>query len=537
MIETGIKSKKSDLYSLGLKSGRIHWNYSPAELYEESLRKGEGILTNRGSLMVDTSYFTGRAPKDKYVVIDEKTKDTIWWGPVNQPIQPENFNDLYNEMIKYLYGKELYVRDGFAGADHNYRLKCRFVNTMAWQNLFCYNMFIRPAQEDLEQFIPDFTVICAPEFTADPQRFGLRQSNFAIVNLSKNIMIIGGTAYAGEIKKGIFGVMNYILPLEKQVLPMHCAANVGKSDDTAIFFGLSGTGKTTLSADPNRMLIGDDEHGWASDTIFNFEGGCYAKTVDLSEDKEPDIWNAIKFGAIEENLRFFPSSRIVNYSDTRVTENTRVSYPIDHIKNAIQPSIAGIPKNIFFLAADAFGILPPISKLNPGQAMYHFISGYTAKVAGTEVGIKDPVSTFSACFGAAFLPLPPTIYAEMLGEKMKRHKVNVWLVNTGWIGGKFGVGKRIDLRYTRAMISAALEGKLDYVEYHTGSMLGTKIPTSCPGVPSEILRPKNSWSDQDEFYRTANRLVDQFHKNFEKFRDIANDEIMAAAPRKNTDYE
>ena len=323
MVETGIRSKKSDLYSLGLKSGRIHWNYSPAELYEEALRKHEGIFTDRGSLLVDTSFFTGRAPKDKYVVKDKKTEDSIWWGKINQPISPENFDALYNEMIKYLYGKELYVREGFAGADNNYRVKCRFINTLAWQNLFCYNMFIRPNKEDLESFVPDFTVISAPEFTADPQRFGLRQSNFAIVNMTKNIMIIGGTGYAGEIKKGIFGLMNYLLP-ERDVLPMHCSANVGKDGDTAIFFGLSGTGKTTLSADPERGLIGDDEHGWTDNTIFNFEGGCYAKTVNLSEEKEPDIWDAIDFGSIEENSRFYPKTRTVNYSDTRVTENTRV---------------------------------------------------------------------------------------------------------------------------------------------------------------------------------------------------------------------
>jgi phosphoenolpyruvate carboxykinase (ATP) len=314
---------------------------------------------------------------------------------------------------------------------------------------------------------------------------------------------------------------------------MHCSANVGKDGDTAIFFGLSGTGKTTLSADPERSLIGDDEHGWTENTIFNFEGGCYAKTVNLSEESEPDIWNAIKFGAIEENSRFYPNTRRVNYSDTRVTENTRVSYPINYIKNTIYPSIAGIPKNIFFLAADAFGVLPPISKLTPGQAMYHFISGYTAKVAGTEIEIVEPKSTFSACFGAAFLPLHPTRYAEMLGEKMKKHNVNVWLVNTGWIGGKYGVGKRIDLRYTRAMISAALMGKLDYVDYHTGSMLGTQIPTSCPDVPAEILRPKNNWSDVNEFYNTANKLVDEFIQNFEKYKDFASKEILEAAPRKH----
>lgn len=532
MLETGLKPNKHDLYDLGIRSARVHWNYLPSHLYEEILQRKEGILTDRGSLMVDTSYFTGRAPKDKYIVKDVLTENTIWWGQVNQPISSDNFDALFHEMIKYLYNKELFVRDGYAGADPKYRLKCRFINTQAWQNLFCYNMFIRPSKEELEEFNPEFTVISAPEYTVDPKLYGIKQSNFAILNFSKNLIIIGGSGYAGEIKKGIFSVLNYKLPQDYNVLPMHSSANIGRAGDTALFFGLSGTGKTTLSADPDRGLIGDDEHGWTEDSIFNFEGGCYAKTINLSAEKEPDIWNAIRFGAIEENERFFEGTRTVDYSNSRVTENTRVSYPIHFIRNAVNPSVGTIPKNIFFLTADAFGILPPISRLDPGQAMYHFISGYTAKVAGTEMGIKEPQTTFSACFGAAFLPLHPTVYARMLGEKMLKHKVNVWLVNTGWIGGKYGVGKRIDIKFTRAMISAALEGKLEGSEFKRNSIFGTMVPVVCPGVPPEVLRPRSLWADQADFVVTANKLVEEFHKNFDKYKEFANKEILSGAPRK-----
>ena len=531
MQEKGIKSNIKDLYSLGIKSATIYWNLSKSTLYEEVLKNGEGVITDRGSLLVDTGAFTGRAPKDKFIVKDETNEDIVWWGPINQPIAPEKFDELKDEFIRYLYDKKLYVRDGYAGADREYNLKCRFINTLAWQNLFCYNMFIRPTQEELENFDPEFTIICAPEYKVDPQRYGLRQSNFTLLYLKKRMLLIGGTGYAGEIKKGVFTTLNYILPQERNVLSMHCSANIGKNNDTAIFFGLSGTGKTTLSADPNRGLIGDDEHGWTDDGIFNFEGGCYAKTVDLSEEKEPQIWNAIKFGSVEENSRFHPNTKFVNYNDTRVTENMRVSYPIYYIDNAVDPSVGPVPSNIFFLAADAFGVLPPISKLEPGQAMFHFISGYTAKVAGTEVGITDPVTTFSACFGAAFLPLHPTKYAEMLGEKMKKHKVNVWLVNTGWTGGPYGVGHRMKLSYTRAMISAALEGKLENVEFEKHEVFGVHMPKSCPEVPSEILNPKNTWEDKDAYDQRANGLADEFNKNFEKYKSYASEEILAGAPK------
>ncbi len=435
MQELGLKPSSTDLSYLGIEQYKeAHWNLSPAELVEHALANQEGVLTDNGALMADTGKFTGRSPKDRFVVKDEKTADSVWWGDVNIAFDPEKFDRLQEKMIAFLADRKLYVRDAYAGADPRYRLKLRVINTYAWQNLFCYNMFLRPTAQELENFDPNFTIICAPGFHADPAIDGTRQSNFAILNMSKRTILIGGTAYAGEMKKGIFSCSNYLLPHEHQVLSMHCSANIGKQGDTAVFFGLSGTGKTTLSADPNRGLIGDDEHGWTDKGIFNFEGGCYAKVIDLTREKEPEIWDAIKFGAIVENTRFHEGTRTVDYENTTVTENTRTAYPIHHISNAVEPSLGGIPKNIFFLTADAFGVIPPISKLNESQAMYHFISGYTAKVAGTEMGVTEPQTTFSACFGAAFLPLHPTKYATLFGEKMKQHNVNVWLINTGWTG-------------------------------------------------------------------------------------------------------
>ena len=531
MFEYGIKSRKSDLYELNIKSAMVHWNYEPAQLYEKALLKGEGVIADSGALMVDTSIFTGRAPKDKYVVKDENTENIIWWSHVNQPIEPAVFDAVLDEMTKYLYDKELFARDGYAGADPNYRIKVRFVNTYAWQNLFCYNMFIRPIKKEIETFMPDWVVIDAPEFRVDPRRFGIRSSNFAFVSFSKKLIIIGGSGYAGEIKKGVFTVMNYVLPHEKGILPMHCSANEGRKGDTAIFFGLSGTGKTTLSADPKRALIGDDEHGWTKNGIFNFEGGCYAKVINLTKEKEPQIWDAIKFGAILENTRFFPDTRHVNFKESKVTENTRVSYPIHHIDHAKVPSIGKQPDHIFFLTCDAYGVLPPISRLNPAQTMYHFISGFTAKVAGTEMGITEPQPTFSACFGAAFLPLHPTTYAEILGKNMKKTKAKVWLVNTGWTGGPFGVGERINLNYTRAMITAALEGKLDNVRYIEDPVFGVSVPTEVPRIPSEMLFPKNTWKDKDKFDEEAQKLADMFIENFKKYKEFANDEILSGAPK------
>jgi phosphoenolpyruvate carboxykinase (ATP) len=531
MQEFGIRSSKANIQSSGLSSAaNIFWNLSPAELVEHALTNGEGVMADNGAIMCDTGQFTGRSPKDKFVVKDAKTENSVWWGDINTPISPEKFDQIERKMLDFIKDKTLYVRDAYAGAHEQYRLKLRVINTQAWQNLFCYNMFLRPSEDELKNFVPNFKIICVPEFQADPATDGTRQSNFTIVNFTKNTILIGGSGYAGEMKKGIFSVLNFTLPHEHQVLSMHCSANVGDNQDTAIFFGLSGTGKTTLSADASRHLIGDDEHGWAEDTVFNFEGGCYAKVVDLTREKEPEIFDAIRFGAILENTRFIPNTRTPDYKNTQVTENTRTSYPIHFINNALDKSIAPIPKNIFFLTADAFGVIPPISKLNAGQAMYHFISGYTAKVAGTEVGITEPQTTFSACFGAAFLPLHPTKYAELLGEKMKKHNVNVWLINTGWTGGAYGVGSRMKLAYTRAMIRAALEGKLDQVKFETHPVFGVMMPADCPNVPTEVLNPRNTWADKDAYDNQANKLAVQFNKNFEKYAEFANEEILAGAP-------
>mgnify|MGYP000844151467 FL=1 len=533
MNEFGLKAKDATVADLGLKHfSDAYWNLSPAELVEETIIRGEGMLTDTGALAVDTGKFTGRSPKDKFIVCDEKTEKAVWWGDINIKFDPEKFDRLYEKVTSYFQGKTLYVRDAYACADPKYRLNIRVVTESPWQNLFANNLFLRPSNEEiLKMTKSDWTILCAPGFHADPKLDGTRQSNFAIVNFTKKIILIGGTGYTGEIKKGIFSVLNFVLPHEKNVLSMHCSANIGPAGDTAIFFGLSGTGKTTLSADPNRGLIGDDEHGWAEDTVFNFEGGCYAKCVNLTKEKEPQIFSAIRFGALVENIEFYEGTTKVDYDNISKTENTRVAYPIDHIENAVEPSVAGIPKNIFFLTCDAFGVLPPISKLDAGQAMYHFISGYTAKVAGTEVGITEPTTTFSACFGKAFLPLHPTKYAELLGEKLKKHKVNVWLVNTGWSGGSYGVGSRMKLSFTRAMITAALNGELDKVDYNTMPVFGLAMPKSCPGVPSEILNPRNTWNDKNEFDAKAQTLAASFVKNFAQYAEYANDEILNAAPK------
>ena len=531
MNNYGKKAENASLKSIGL--GNIEnafWNLSPAELVEDSIMNGQGVLTDTGALAIQTGEFTGRSPQDRFVVCDSNTENTVWWGNVNIKFEPTKFNALYNRMKAYLTGKDVYVRDAYACADDQYRLNIRVVTEYSWSNQFVSNMFLRPTDEEIQNFNPDWHVVCAPGFLADPEIDGTRQHNFAIINFTEKMIIIGGTGYTGEIKKGIFSVLNYILPHEKNVLSMHCSANVGKDGDAAVFFGLSGTGKTTLSSDEDRRLIGDDEHGWSANGVFNFEGGCYAKTIDLSREKEPQIWDAIKFGAILENIGFHEGSSTVDYAYNEITENTRVSYPINHIDNIMVPSKGGIPKNIFFLTADAFGVLPPISKLTAGQAMYHFISGYTAKVAGTEMGVTEPQTTFSACFGAAFLPLHTTTYGEMLGKKMKENNVKVWLINTGWSGGSYGVGSRISLKYTRAMITAALQGKLENVDYENHEVFGLAMPTSCEDVPSEMLNPRNTWADKAAYDTKANNLANQFVKNFEKFESDANEEIMAAAP-------
>jgi phosphoenolpyruvate carboxykinase (ATP) len=528
MIESPIKA----LASLGLQHTKaVHYQLNPDQLSQQTLKRGEGMLNDTGALLIKTGEFTGRSPKDKFIVKDDITSDTVHWNDFNLPIEASYFDAMYDKLTQYLSGKEIWVRDCYACADPKFRLNIRVINENPWSNLFAYNMFLRPSEDQLEQFTADWHIIQAPSFKADPVVDGTRQHNFAMVSFTRKTILIGGSGYTGEMKKGIFTILNYILPHDKQVLSMHCSANMGKDGDTAIFFGLSGTGKTTLSADPHRSLIGDDEHGWTNDTIFNFEGGCYAKTIDLSEEKEPEIYHAIKPGALVENVTFFEGTNKIDFSSKAITENTRVSYPLSFISNALEPSIGKTPKNIFFLTADAYGILPPVSKLTPGQAMYQFISGYTAKVAGTEAGVTEPKSTFSACFGAPFLPLHPGFYAEMLGKKMKEHEVNVWMINTGWSGGPYGIGHRMKLPYTRAMITAALEGKLDQVEFEAHPVFGMLMPTSCPDVPAEILNPRNTWADKDSYDSKAKALGAEFINNFKKYASGVSEEILAAAPK------
>ncbi len=531
MNENGVKNPEASLLPLGIENAISHWNLNPEELINITEEKGLGKLTNTGAIAVDTGEFTGRSPKDRFIVKDDITKDAVWWGDINIPFSPEDFDKLYDKVVNHLSGKELYVRDAIACADPQYQMKIRVVNESPWMNLFVYNMFIRPTSEQVANFEPEWTVLSAPSFKADPAVDGTRQHNFAIINFERKTVIIGGTGYTGEIKKGIFSTLNFILPHQKNVLSMHCSANIGPDGDTAVFFGLSGTGKTTLSADPNRKLIGDDEHGWSENSVFNFEGGCYAKCIDLTEEKEPDIFKAIKSGALLENIGFKNGGDEVDYEDVSKTENTRVSYPLFHINNIAEPSVGSSPKNIFFLTCDAYGVLPPISKLTPGQAAFHFISGYTAKVAGTEAGITEPVTAFSACFGAPFMPLHPTKYAEMLSSKMKESDVNVWLVNTGWSGGPYGVGHRMKLSITRALITAALNGDLDNVNYKKHEIFGLQMPEQCPNVPAEVLSPKNTWTDKEAYDRKANELASSFNRNFEKFQEYANEEILAGAPK------
>ena len=532
MNEFGKRGKNADLKAtIGLENlGNVFWNLTPAELVEDTIISGQGVLTDTGAIAIETGEFTGRSPKDRFVVRDANTEESVWWGDVNIPVSTQQFDALYNRMKSYLIEKDVYVRDAYACADDKFRMNIRVTTEFPWSNMFAYNMFLRPTDAEIENFEAEWNIVCAPGFKADPAIDGTRQSNFAILNFTRKMIIIGGTGYTGEIKKGIFSVLNYVLPHEKNVLSMHCSANVGENNDTAIFFGLSGTGKTTLSSDPNRRLIGDDEHGWSDNTVFNFEGGCYAKTIDLSKEKEPQIYDAIKFGAILENIGFHEGTSTPDYTDGSITENTRVSYPIDFIDNIMVPSIGSGPKNIFFLTADAFGVLPPISRLTNEQAMYHFMSGYTAKVAGTEVGITEPTTTFSACFGKAFLPLHPAKYAKLLGEKLQGTDIKVWLINTGWSGGSYGVGSRMKLSYTRAMITAALEGKLENEEFEAHPVFGMMMPKNCPGVPSEILNPRNTWDNKDEYDEKAKALAKQFITNFEKFIGHANEEILAAAP-------
>jgi phosphoenolpyruvate carboxykinase (ATP) len=528
-----ISFSTENLVKLGLKNtDSIHYQSTPEELVRDTLRIGEGILTDTGALAINTGEFTGRSPLDKFTVKDETTKDSVHWNNFNIPIEDKYFHIIQRRILEYLDKQpELWVRDCYACADPKYRLNIRVITEKPWTNLFAYNMFLRPEEEELDEFNPEWHVISAPGLRLDPVECGTRQHNAAVVSFKHRTILIAGTGYTGETKKGIFTILNYLLPHENNVLSMHCSANIGEEGDTAVFFGLSGTGKTTLSADPKRKLIGDDEHGWTNEGVFNFEGGCYAKLINLSEEKEPEIFNAIRPGAIVENAGFFPGTNKINFDDASITENTRVSYPLDFISNAQEPSVGGIPRNIFFLTCDAYGVLPPIAKLSKGQAMYQFISGYTAKVAGTEAGVTEPKPTFSACFGAPFLPLHPGKYAEMLGKKMEEHHVNVWLINTGWTSGPYGEGHRMKLSYTRAMITAALEGRLDDVETVADPVFGMEVPKAVPGVPTELLTPRNTWNDKAAFDEKAKFLAGLFVKNFEKYASGVSKEILNAGPK------
>lgn len=515
------KSSITDLKRPDLASFEIEGVYhqdSPDELIKQILSRKEGKLSSTGALVIHTGKFTGRSPKDRFIVKDDKTREMVNWNDINQPISPAHYDHLSAKIDRFLADKTRWVRDCYACADPNYRLALRLAATTPVSSFFCYNMFIRPSAEELHTFRPDWMLIHAPDFMADPETDGTRQKNFTIINFSKKIILIGGTAYTGEIKKGVFSVLNYLLP-QKGVLSMHCSANVGKKGDTALFFGLSGTGKTTLSSDPERQLIGDDEHGWSDEGVFNFEGGCYAKCINLCEEKEPQIYHAIKEGALLENVNFFEGTNEVNYADKSITENTRVSYPLFYLKHSRIPSIGDAPKNIFFLTCDAYGVLPPIAKLPLDQAMYQFISGYTAKIAGTETGVFEPQATFSTCFAAPFLPLPPERYADLLGKKIKQGNVNCWLVNTGWTGGPYGTGNRMLLAHTRSMITAALEGKLEDVHYDKHALFDLDVPVHCPGVPDELLRVRETWKDKEAYDRQACALVQMFIDNFKKYNN------------------
>ncbi len=519
------------LDAVGLEGvGRAHWNLPPAKLILQTLLRGEGVLSDQGALAIETGSYTGRSPKDRFLVQDNSTQSRVDWGEINQPMTPEAFQALLQDVQSHLDGKSVFVRDAAVGADARYRIPVRVVAEKAWSSLFVDNMFIRLSEQERWVAEPEWHVICAPSFKADPARHGCRQSNVSAIDFTRKIIVVAGSGYTGEIKKGMFSVMNYLLPVEHDVLPMHCSSNMGKNGDVAVFFGLSGTGKTTLSSDPHRNLIGDDEHGWSEDGVFNMEGGCYAKTIDLSPEGEPEIYNAIRFGAMLENIGFQEDGITPNYADDSITPNTRVSYPIHHIPGAVASGKGGHPTDIFFLTCDAFGVLPPLAKLDKGQAMYHFLSGYTAKVAGTEAGVVEPQTTFSACFGAPFLPLHATEYARMLGERMTKHGVRLWLVNTGWTGGGFGVGHRMKLAHTRAMISAALEGRFDDVLTTKHPVFGLDVPTACEGVPNEVWDVRSTWSDAGAYDEAANDLAQRFADNFAKFEAQATEEMRAGAP-------
>ena len=506
-----------------------YWNLGTAQLIEHAIGRHEGLLAAGGPLVVRTGQFTGRSPGDKFIVRDAATEHRVDWGAVNQPLSPEHFRLLHGKLLAYLQGQDLFIQDCFGGADPRYRLPIRVITQRAWHSLFARQLFIRANPAEVEKHVPEFTLIFAPGFHADPAEDGTRSENAIVIDFTRRLVLIAGTSYAGEMKKSVFSILNYLLP-DRGVFPMHCSANQGANGSVALFFGLSGTGKTTLSADPQRQLIGDDEHGWSDAGVFNFEGGCYAKCIRLSRENEPQIWDAIRFGTVLENVAMDSDRRLLDFNDESVTENTRAAYPLKFIDNALIPSVGGHPDHVVFLAADAFGVLPPISRLTPEQAMYHFLSGYTAKVAGTERGLgKEPSATFSACFGAPFLPHPPSLYADLLGERLRRHRAQCWLVNTGWIAGPYGVGHRMSLPHTRALLNAALAGQLRDAEYTPHPIFRVAVPKCAPGVPSEILDARRQWSDPTAYDRAARDLAGRFNKNFQKF-STASEEIRSAAP-------
>jgi len=511
--------------------GKVHWNHNTPMLYEDIIKNNEGCLIHLGPIAVRTGVHTGRAARDKFIVEEPESRDQVWWGKVNKPFAAEKFEYLFRRLQAYLQGRPVFVQDCFGGYDPKYRLPVRIINETAWHNLFARTMFIQASPEELANHVPEFTVLHVPNFHAIPEIDGTNSEAFIVLNLRRKLVLIGGTSYAGEIKKSIFTVLNYLLP-QDNVLSMHCSANIGPDDDVALFFGLSGTGKTTLSADPNRRLIGDDEHGWSAEGVFNFEGGCYAKVIRLSAESEPEIYATTRrFGTILENVGFDNITRRLDLNDAALTENTRAAYPLSHIPNALRESMSGHPRNVIMLTADAFGVLPPIARLTPEQSMYHFISGYTAKVAGTEAGVTEPQATFSACFGAPFMVLHPSRYAELLADKIRKHNVNCWLVNTGWTGGPYGVGERMQIRYTRALVNAALDGTLSQVAHEVDPVFGVQVPSSCPGVPEELLKPRNTWKDKKAYDAKADHLARLFVENFREYENQAPPEVKTAGPR------
>ena len=532
MRDQGIHQSKYGLENHGIVNvNDAYWNLSTPALYEQTVRRREGVVAHLGPLVVRTGHHTGRSPNDKFIVREPSSQDNIWWGDVNRAFDPERFDQLYTRLLAYLQLKDVYVQDCFAGADPQYQIPVRVITESAWHSLFARNMFILAEPDQYPDFKPEFTIIDTPRFHAVPSMDETNSEVYIIVHFGKKLVIIGGSSYAGEIKKSVFTILNYLLPLE-DVLSMHCSANIGENDDVALFFGLSGTGKTTLSADPHRRLIGDDEHGWSDRGIFNFEGGCYAKVIRLSPEAEPEIYQTTRrFGTVLENVAIDTASRRIDLDDDLLTENTRAAYPITHIPNCVRSGMAGHPNHIIFLTADAFGVMPPISKLTPEQTMYHFLAGYTAKVAGTEKGVVEPQATFSTCFGAPFMALHPTVYARLLGEKIEKHQVQCWLVNTGWTGGPYGVGHRMKIGYTRAMVNAALNGDLDSASFEPDPIFGVYVPAACCDVPAEVLKPRNTWEDKAAFDQQARKLAQMFAENFRPFEDMVDEGVSAAGPK------